>query len=105
MEASPGRAALSLSAVARVIADRLRERPGGGGLDVQMLCLAEEAGEAIQAYRRATGRARQPGGWDAVAAELADVVIVAYVTADLADIDLDAGIADKLAAIEARGGI
>jgi NTP pyrophosphatase (non-canonical NTP hydrolase) len=89
----------------RAIADRLRARNGGGSLDVQMLCLAEETGEAIQAYRRATGRARQPASWAQVADELADVVIVARVTAELAGIDLAAAIDAKLAAIEARGGI
>lgn len=87
---------------ARAIAGRLRERPGSGHLDVQMLCLAEETGEAVQAYRRATGRARQSGEWDAVVTELADVVIVAYVTAALAGMDLDAAITAKLAGIEAR---
>ncbi len=93
-----------LTAIAR-IAERLRRRNGGTGLNVQMLCLAEEAGEAIQAYRRASGQARQPGPWSAVADELADVVIVAYVTAELADIDLSTAITGKLAAIVERGGI
>lgn len=70
-----------------------------------MLCLAEEVGETIQAYRRATGRARSEAPWSAVSEELADVVIVAYVTAALTGIDLNAAIKEKLAAIEARGGI
>ncbi len=87
------------------IAQRLRARNGGAGLDVQMLCLAEEAGEVIQAYRRASGRARRPGPWSEVAAELADVVIVAHVTAELAGIDLAAAVTAKLAAIADRGGI
>lgn len=87
------------------IAERIRCRPTGYSLDVQMLCVAEEVGEVVQAYRRATGRARQPGDWAKVAEELADVVIVAHVTAELAGIDLDAAVERKLAAIEARGGI
>jgi NTP pyrophosphatase (non-canonical NTP hydrolase) len=87
------------------IAQRLRDRNGDAGLDVQMLCLAEEVGEAIQAYRRATGRARRPAEWSAVAEELADVVIVTQVAAELAGIDLSAAVDRKLAAIEARGGI
>jgi NTP pyrophosphatase (non-canonical NTP hydrolase) len=70
-----------------------------------MLCLAEEVGEVVQAYRRATGRARTTADWSAVAEELADVVIVAHVTAELAGIDLDAAVTAKLAAIDARGGI
>jgi NTP pyrophosphatase (non-canonical NTP hydrolase) len=90
------------SAIA-AIAERLRAR--NGSLDVQMLCLAEETGEAIQAYRRASGNARRPGEWSTVAEEMADVVIVSYVTAAMAGIDLDAAIAAKLDAIEARGGI
>jgi NTP pyrophosphatase (non-canonical NTP hydrolase) len=94
-----------LTAAAEVIAERLRARPAGASLDVQMLCLAEEVGEAVQAYRRATGRARSAAPWDAVAEELADVVIVSYVTAALAGIDLSTAVTRKLAAIEARGGI
>lgn len=95
----------STADAARAIADRLRARSTGASLDVQMLCLAEEVGEAVQAYRRATGRARAAASWETVAEELADVVIVSYVTAELAGIDLDAAIIAKLAAIEARGGV
>jgi NTP pyrophosphatase (non-canonical NTP hydrolase) len=93
------------SAAISAIAERLRRRNGDGGLNVQMLCLAEEAGEVIQAYRRASGQARQPGGWAEVAAELADVVIVAHVTAELAGIDLAGAVTAKLTAIAERGGI
>lgn len=92
----------------RVIAERLRARhdtDSRAGLDIQMLCLAEETGEAIQAYRQATGRARRSAQWSAVAEELADVVIVAEITAELAGIDLRAAINAKLDAIEARGGV
>lgn len=89
----------------RSIAARLRARNGDAGLDVQMLCLAEEVGETIQAYRRATGRARQPADWASVAEELADVVIVAQVTAELAGIDLGQAVTRKLDAIHRRGGI
>jgi NTP pyrophosphatase (non-canonical NTP hydrolase) len=91
----------------RAIAERVRSRHNDPQtcLDTQVLCLAEEVGEAVQAYRRATGRARSTATWDKVAEEFADVVIVAYVTAELAGIDLDAAIKNKLAAIEARGGI
>ena len=91
----------------RAIAERVRARHSDATrcLDVQVLCLAEEVGEAVQAYRRATGRARSTAPWSAVAEELADVVIVARVTAHLAGIDLDTAIKTKLAAIEARGGV
>jgi len=47
----------------------------------QVLALAEEAGEMVGAYRRWTGRARRTGTADEFRAELADVVITAYVTA------------------------
>lgn len=91
----------------RAIAERVRVRHPDSRtcLDTQILCLAEEVGEAVQAYRRATGRARSAATWDNVAEEIADVVIVAYVTAELAGIDLDAAIKAKLAVIEARGGV
>ncbi len=85
------------------IAKRLEEK--AGALDTQMLCLAEEVGEAIQEYRRMTGRARQRGSITAFAEELADVVIVTELTAVLAGIDLDAAVAAKLQQIEERGGI
>lgn len=84
---------------------KARQEPPRSTLDTQVLCLAEEVGEAIQAYRRATGRARSTATWQQVAEELADVVIVAYVTAELAEIDLEEAIDNKLKAIKARGGI
>jgi NTP pyrophosphatase (non-canonical NTP hydrolase) len=93
----------AIEAIARRV--RSRHTADQTCIDTQMLCLAEEVGEAVQAYRRATGRARSTAPWSAVAEELADVVIVAYVTAELAGIDLDDAIKTKLAAIEARGGI
>jgi NTP pyrophosphatase (non-canonical NTP hydrolase) len=91
----------------RAIAERVRAKHEDVRtcLDTQVLCLAEEVGEAVQAYRRATGRARSTAPWSAVAEELADVVIVAYVTAEITGIDLDTAIKTKLAAIEARGGV
>jgi NTP pyrophosphatase (non-canonical NTP hydrolase) len=91
----------------RTIAERLKTRHSDDRtcLDTQILCLAEEVGEAVQAYRRATGRARQSATWESVAEELADIVIVARVTALLAGIDLDTAVKQKLAAIEARGGV
>jgi NTP pyrophosphatase (non-canonical NTP hydrolase) len=69
----------------------------------QMVCLAEEAGEALKAWRRAVGWARQGGPKDAVYVELADVVITAYVTAAVMGFDLDREIAEKLNVIYTRG--
>jgi NTP pyrophosphatase (non-canonical NTP hydrolase) len=68
------------------------------------LVLAEEAGEAVQAMRRFMGYARTAGSLGAVAEELADVVITAYVTADLYAIDLADAVSAKLVMIEERGG-
>jgi len=56
----------------------------------QVLCLAEETGEFVGAYRRWTGLARRPGTFTDVTAELADVLIAAHVVARVLRIDLDA---------------
>ncbi len=71
-----------LNDTAKVIVGHLRDNgflaDGGEG---QILNLAEEAGEFVGAYRRWTGRARRTGTEQEAQAELADVVITAYVTA------------------------
>ena len=69
----------------------------------QVLCLAEEVGEFVAAYRRWAGMARRTGEWADVQAELADVVITAYVTADVLGIDLDAAWWAKAEQILTRG--
>ena len=69
----------------------------------QVLSVAEEAGEFVGAYRRAVGWARRPGDLADAHAELADVVITAYVTAVSLHIDLDAAIRTKLATVFTRG--
>lgn len=73
-------------------------------LAVQMLCLAEECGEVVQAYRQAAGLTSHKGtlSYDAVARELADVVIVAAHAATLLGADLDTLVAEKLAIIQER---
>ena len=68
-----------------------------------VLALAEEAGEFVGAYRRWAGMARRTGGWSEVQAELADVVITAYLTAHTLGIDLDAACQDKAQVIRTRG--
>ena len=69
---------------AAIVAKRLREHfPADEERIRQDFALAEEAGEFIGAYRRAKGMARRRGSWDDVAAELADVLITAYVTAEV----------------------
>jgi NTP pyrophosphatase (non-canonical NTP hydrolase) len=69
----------------------------------QVLNVAGEAGEFAEAYRRHTGHARRGGSLDETAAELADVVISAYVAAERLSVDLDAAIAAKQAVIMTRG--
>jgi NTP pyrophosphatase (non-canonical NTP hydrolase) len=69
----------------------------------QVLALAEETGEFIGAYRRWSGQARRTGSFDDVRAELADVVISAWVVAADLDIDMDAAIAEELAVVFERG--
>lgn len=68
-----------LNATAAVISERLRAH--GFPAEGAVLCLAEEAGEFVGAYRRWSGQARRPGSVEDVRAELADVVLAAYVTA------------------------
>jgi len=83
------------------------QRPYFADLDqcvnVQMLCLAEEAGEAVQAYRQWAGLARRHDATrENVGEELADVVIVAAHAAHLLAIDLDDAVHRKLLKIESR---
>lgn len=58
----------------------------------QVLNLVEEAGELVGAYRRWAGLARRSGTALEMHAELADVVITAYVTAAELGVDLDAAV-------------
>jgi len=82
----------TLSEIAAIIAARLREAgfDGDGAIDRNVLCLAEEAGEVVGAYRRYTGQARRTGTLAELAAELADVVITGHVAAHEMDVDLHA---------------
>ncbi len=79
-----------LNDTAQVIVGHLRDNgflnDNGEG---QTLNLAEEAGEFVGAYRRWTGRARRTGTEQEAQAELADVVITAYVTAADLGVTLD----------------
>jgi NTP pyrophosphatase (non-canonical NTP hydrolase) len=72
-------------------------------LDVQALCIAEEAGELVGAYRRWAGKARRTGTRAELEDEVADVLIVTAVFAERAGIDLNTAIARKLAVIYSRG--
>jgi len=72
-------------------------------LDVQALCVAEEAGELIGAYRRWAGKARRAGEFSEVVSEIADVLIVTALFAEMLGVDIDEAIAGKLDKIYARG--
>jgi NTP pyrophosphatase (non-canonical NTP hydrolase) len=72
-------------------------------LDVQALCVAEEAGELVGAYRRWVGKARRTGTRRDLEDEIADVLIVTACFAERAGIDLNAALAAKLTVIYSRG--
>lgn len=96
---------VDLPVLAERIADALRANgfPKVGAVQRQVLGLAEEVGEFVGAYRRWSGQARRSGTAQDMHAELADVVITAYVTAHELDMDLNAAIAEKAAVVFARG--
>lgn len=93
-----------LAKLADTIVPNLRENfPDTDLKQQQVMCLAEEAGEFVGAYRRFAGMARRSGPFDDVKAELADVAITAYVTAQVLGIDLDEAIREKAEKIMSRG--
>lgn len=94
---------LDLKEKGKEILKALQENGLGLTVDSQMLMLAEEVGEVIGAYRRATGRARRTDTMEHVHEEVADVVIGAYVVAASMDFNLDEAILKKLATIFSRG--
>ena len=66
------------------------------------LCLAEEAGEAVQAIRRMLGMARTPGTMEAVRTELADVVIAAAVCAQANGVNLNRAVVKRVQEVMER---
>ena len=76
---------------------------GGDILDLQAICVAEEAGELLGAYRRWAGKARRKGSFEDVRQEIADVLICTSVFAVRLGIDIDAAVEDKLKVIYSRG--
>ena len=69
----------------------------------QVLNLAEEVGEFVGAFRRWSGQARRSGTAEEMYAELADVVITAFVTAEEFGVDLEDLIGQKLVKVFSRG--
>lgn len=94
-----------LRELARVIVGHLRDNgfPAEGAANLQVLALAEECGEFVGAYRRWSGQARRSGTAEEMHAELADVVITAFVTAAELGIDLDQVITEKANVVLTRG--
>lgn len=69
----------------------------------QVLCVAEEAGEFVGAYRRSQGLARRNGTLNELKAELADVVIAAYTAAHAIGFNLDDAVDEKAEKVLTRG--
>ena len=95
----------NLRDLARVIVEHLHANgfPAEGGANRQVLALAEECGEFVGAYRRWSGQARRGGTAEEMHAELADVVITAFATAEELGIDLDQVITEKANVVLTRG--
>ena len=62
----------------------------------QVMCMAEEAGEAVKAARRYMGLARTPGTLEELREELADVVIASAAMAEAFGIDLETAVAHRM---------
>lgn len=93
----------ALAMAASAIAERLATAPSAHDLaTVQILCVAEEAGEVVAAWRRILSHGRAPATLDDLAHELADVIIATHVAAQVIGIDLDTSIRHKLAIIAGR---
>lgn len=106
--AGSGSAPVDLAFIARALDGKLRENQretvtGESQLDVQALCVAEETGELVGAYRRWAGKARRSGTFRDLEDEVADVVISTAVFAERAGIDLNTVIRRKLSSIYSRG--
>jgi NTP pyrophosphatase (non-canonical NTP hydrolase) len=71
--------------------------------DAQAMCVVEEAGEFIAAYRRFRGFARRDGDIKDVQEELADVVIAALMMFAVMDVDSQLYVKAKLWKVITRG--
>lgn len=68
-----------------------------------VLCVAEEAGEFVGAYRRWSGQARRSGTKEEMANELADVLVTCFTAAESLGIDLPKALVEKAGIIMNRG--
>jgi NTP pyrophosphatase (non-canonical NTP hydrolase) len=88
---------------AELVKVRPPEITDANAIDTQALCVAEEAGEVVGAYRRFTGRARRKGTFSEVADEVADVLITTAIFAEMIGVDLEEAVHRKLDVIYSRG--
>jgi NTP pyrophosphatase (non-canonical NTP hydrolase) len=72
-------------------------------MDAQAMCVAEEAGEFIKAYRKWRGFARTAGSVNDVHEELADVIIASLLMFSVMNYDAQRHIKDKLYQVITRG--
>ena len=77
--------------------------PEQDGGDNAALCVAEEAGELVGAYRRWAGQARRPGTLAELEAEVADVLITTAIFAARIGIGIEDAVNAKLEKIYSRG--
>lgn len=70
---------------------------------IQALCVAEEAGELVGAFRRYSGMARRAGTIEELSGEVADVIIVTCVFALRMGISVEEALKGKLGVIYSRG--
>lgn len=71
--------------------------------DAQAMCVVEEAGEFIGAYRRWRGFARRPGELEDVTSELADVIIASFIMFANLPGEAQHSIKQKLSKVVTRG--
>lgn len=108
LAAATGSGTPGLKGIAReidgpLLRNRREEAAGADPLDVQALCVVEEAGELAGAYRRWAGKARRTGTLGALEDEVADVLIATAVFAHRAGIDIEEAVARKYRVICSRG--
>jgi NTP pyrophosphatase (non-canonical NTP hydrolase) len=83
--------------------EKSEEVTGHRGRTFWMLKLAEENGEAVQAYNRFAGWSRKVGPIEHVAKELGDVLYCCFILAEKLGIDLDESAAANFDDVMTRG--
>ncbi len=82
----------TLAEFGAICVENLRKHLLELNLEAQMIQLGSEVGEALDAYGRWAGFKRRDGTLAELAAELADIMITAYITAEVLGADLDAAL-------------